>query len=238
MSSDVALVGLSVLFSLSPNHYLTILLSFQSGHIPDTSEHFSLQTGHKTTIDATSDNRIKDLLKPQKLMDTKQKALMMMAKGMGTSEVANRLGVSQRTVQRWIKSEGVGNPMTQVCQEVVKNVAVKVEAVIGDDLQAQAIKLLRLSGKSLDCLEQIIDNPDTRTADKLTACKIVGDWVGFQSRDTLLTHTLGKYGLEVAITPEGEKTLQQPAKKYPLERGYEFVCDSQGNTAGISKISD
>jgi transcriptional regulator with XRE-family HTH domain len=171
-------------------------------------------------------------------MDTKQKALNMLAKGMGTSEVAKRLGVSQRTIQRWLKAEGVSNPVMDVCDQVVKEIALKVEAAIGDELKSQALQLLKLSGKSLDCLEEILNNPDTRTADRLKACQIVGEWVGFQGRCDLLSHTLGKYGLEVAITPDGEKILQQPVKKYPLERGYEFVCDSQGNTAGISKISD
>jgi hypothetical protein len=87
-------------------------------------------------------------------------------------------------------------------------------------------------------LEEILNNPDTRTADRLKACQIVGEWVGFQSRGDLLSHTLGKYGLEVAITPDGEKTLQNPEKRYPLERDYEFVVDAHGQPAGIRKTLD
>jgi hypothetical protein len=122
-----------------------------------------------------------------------------------------------------------------VCDQVVKKVAFKVDAEIGEELKLQALQLLRLSGKSLDCLEEIIDNPESRTSDRLKAIQIVGDWVGFQAqnRGDLLSHTLHKYGLEVAITPDGDKTLQEKGKTYPLERGYEIVKDSLGNSVGI-----
>jgi transcriptional regulator with XRE-family HTH domain len=176
-------------------------------------------------------------------MDTKQKALNMLAKGRTTAEVAKRCGVSQPTVQRWIKSDGVSNPVHEVCEQVVHRVSLSVESIVGDELKVQALQLLRLSGKSLNCLEEIIDNPDTRTADRLKACQIVGDWVNFQGLHfqgggDLLTHTLNKYGLEIAITPDGEKTLQRPIKRYPLKRDYEFVFDSHGQTAGIRKTLD
>jgi transcriptional regulator with XRE-family HTH domain len=82
-------------------------------------------------------------------MENRQKALNMLAKGMGTSEVAKRCGISQRTVQRWLKSEGVSNPVMEVCDQVIKKVAVTVEAAIGDELKSQALQLLRLSGQDL-----------------------------------------------------------------------------------------
>ncbi|HEY9829499.1 MAG TPA: helix-turn-helix domain-containing protein [Stenomitos sp.] len=142
---------------------------------------------------------------------TKQKGLAMLAKGMATSEIAKILRVSQRTVQRWATSEGVGNPVIDVCEQVVTRVAIKVEAAVGDELKAQALKLLRLSGKALDCIEEILDSTDTRTADKLKACEIIGDWSGFEgiSRGDLLSNVLTKHGLEIAVTPQGEKTLQE-----------------------------
>ncbi len=171
-------------------------------------------------------------------MDTKQKALNMLAKGKTTSEVAKRLDVSQRTIQRWVKAEGVSNPVQEVCDEVVRRVAFRVDAEIGDELKAQALQLLRLSGKSLDCLEAIIDNPETRTSDRLKACQIVGDWIDFQGRGDLLTHAMHKYGLEVAITPNGEKTIQERGKTYPLEREYEYAMDAQGKCFGIRRSED
>jgi transcriptional regulator with XRE-family HTH domain len=171
-------------------------------------------------------------------MEIKQKALNMMAKGMGTSEVAKQLGVSQRTIQRWIKSEGVSNPVMDICDEVVRRVAVRVDATIGDELKLQALQLLRLSGKSLNCLEEIIDNPETRTADRLKACQIVGEWVGFDGRADLLSHTLGKFGLQVAITPTGDKTIQERERTYPLERDYIIAQDANGQVVDIRKTLD
>ena len=55
------------------------------------------------------------------------------------------------------------------------------------------------------------------------------------TRVDLVSHTLDKYGLEFAVTPDGEKTLQEAAKRYPLEREYVFVIDSHGNGAAILK---
>ncbi len=55
-----------------------------------------------------------------------------------------------------------GIPVKEVLDEVVRAVACSVEMELGDELKAQALQLLRLSGKSLDCLEQIIDDPLTR----------------------------------------------------------------------------
>jgi transcriptional regulator with XRE-family HTH domain len=164
--------------------------------------------------------------KTLKRMDAKDQALLMIAQGLSTSEIATRVGVSQRTIQRWSKGF---NPV----KETLNTIANSIDADLDEELKSQAFKLLRLTGKSLDCLTDIIENPDTRTADKLTACKIIGDWVGFGSRTDLLSHTLGKFDLEIAITPAGEKTLQNPQKIYPLERDYEFARDSQGSIAGI-----
>jgi transposase-like protein len=169
-------------------------------------------------------------------MDTKQQILALLAEGRSTAEIAKRLGVSQRTVQRWVKIDGT-NPVKEVLDEVVKSVACSVRADIGSELRSQALQLLRLSGKSLDCLEEILESTETKPADKLKACQIVGDWVGFQSRADLLSHTLEKYGLEVAITPEGDRTLQEqkPRKPYPLQRDFEFVVDANGTPVGIRK---
>lgn len=167
-------------------------------------------------------------------MNTKQQILALLAEGMSTAEIAKKLGVSQRTIQRWTKQKGV-NPVKEVLDEVIKTVACSVEAELGDELKTQALQLLRLSGKSLNCLEEIIDDPHTRKADRLKACQIVGEWVGMRARTDIATHTLNNFGLEIAITPYGEKTLQEHKKSYPLERDYEIVKDNNGSLVAIRK---
>ena len=100
-------------------------------------------------------------------------AVAGIAKGLATRQIAKVVGVSSRTVERWRKLPEFVAALAQIQGEVSRQV--KVELV--ENVTSINSRLENLASKSLDCLEQIIDNPETRNSDRIQASKIIlSEW--------------------------------------------------------------
>jgi hypothetical protein len=100
-------------------------------------------------------------------------AVAGIAKGLATRQIAKVVGVSSRTVERWRKLPEFVAALAQIQGEVSRQV--KVELV--ENVTSINSRLENLASKSLDCLEQIIDNPETRNSDRIQAAKLVlSEW--------------------------------------------------------------
>jgi transcriptional regulator with XRE-family HTH domain len=104
--------------------------------------------------------------------------------GMAPSRIAEKLGTSARTIQRWLKDESPVKVKVlamkadeSVPQSVAKTVATSEKFDIGLS-RRMAIRLLNLSDAALTAVEDCLSDPDARRADKLRAAALVADWLG------------------------------------------------------------
>jgi DNA-directed RNA polymerase specialized sigma24 family protein len=108
-------------------------------------------------------------------------AVAGIAKGLATRQIAKVVGVSSRTVERWRKLPEFVAAITRI----QGNASRQVEAELVSDITCVTSRLENLASKSLDCLEQIIDNPETRNSDRIQASKIIlSEWQRSQTPAT------------------------------------------------------
>jgi hypothetical protein len=96
-------------------------------------------------------------------------AVSGLAKGLSCIEIAKILNVSTRTVERWQKVPEFLVALAQIQTEVSR----KVRLDVVENISSVNSRLENLASKSLDCLEEIIDNHEARSNDRIQAAKIV-----------------------------------------------------------------
>jgi hypothetical protein len=99
------------------------------------------------------------------------KALAMFSEGLTSNEIATRLKVSIRTIQRWQKLPEFIKAVTDIHQKATQTTVETTASNISNRIQS-------LLPKALNCIESLLDDPDARAADKLRACNLVGSWAG------------------------------------------------------------
>lgn len=88
--------------------------------------------------------------------------------------IAKELGVSDRTIQRWLKLDEFKEGLEGISYRPVAVSAVEVV----NAHQSRRERLESLLDKAIDTLEATLENPDVRTCDRLKAAQMVGDWAG------------------------------------------------------------
>lgn len=107
-------------------------------------------------------------------------ALRLHRQGVPKPQIAAKLGISVRTIQRWLLEESP--------------VPIEGEGEVGHDLSTPssciserfdatttrqtALRLMKLSEAAIAVVEDTLSNPYVKQADKLKAAQIVGDWLG------------------------------------------------------------
>ena len=108
-------------------------------------------------------------------------AVSGIAKGLAPSQIAKVLGISDRTVQRWQKLPEFVATLSQIQGEASR----QVKAELVENVSSVNSRLENLASKSLDCLEQILDNPEARNSDRIQAAKLVlSEWQRTQTPAT------------------------------------------------------
>ena len=101
------------------------------------------------------------------------KAVAEVARGVSLPEIAKKLKISSRTLQRWAKLP----EFIAAHNDIQNKVSRQVKANVVDELASIRSRLENLASKSLDCLEQILDNPESRNADRVQAAKLLlNEW--------------------------------------------------------------
>jgi hypothetical protein len=117
-------------------------------------------------------------------------ALDLLSSGKSQSAVADDLGVSRRTVVRWMSRpefrqalDGLGSN-----QFVINPDAIEPEIIKPQSSRFSVRERLNgLIPVIVDECEAILKNPDTRTADKLKSAAMLAKWAGLEDRpDTAL----------------------------------------------------
>lgn len=105
------------------------------------------------------------------LSEKQQQIIALLAKGLTNSEACRQSGVGERTLYRWLKEETFAKALTEAKGDAIE----KVVDEASDDIQARIKNLLPLA---IATLEEVMQNPDRRVADKLRAADIIGKWSG------------------------------------------------------------
>lgn len=110
--------------------------------------------------------------------DLCRKALDLLRSGHDAGDVSKLLKISLRTIQRWrAKAEQVGNascltlpPQTSVLNDLETASQIPGEPPTEVDIRG---KIESLTDVALATLQNILRNPDARTADQLKACQLI-----------------------------------------------------------------
>jgi maltodextrin utilization protein YvdJ len=104
-------------------------------------------------------------------------AVSGISKGLTPSQIATVIGVSARTVERWQKLPEFIATLAQIQSEVSHRVRVEVV----EDVASISSRLENLASKSFNYLEEIVDDEEARTSDRLQAAKVlIANWQQMQ----------------------------------------------------------
>lgn len=150
-------------------------------------------------------------------------AISGVVQGLPSSQIAKTIGVSTRTLERWRKIPEFAAAITRIQGSASR----QVEAELVSNVTSVTSRLENLASKSLDTLEQILDNPEARSSDRIQAAKLLlGEWQRTQTPvmhelaavETLVKSGFLSYGhlqrLKEAVetlTQESRTIFQQPS---------------------------
>jgi transposase len=141
-------------------------------------------------------------------------AIALLGRGTKTSEVSSQLGITQRTVQRWLKDDEFAKAVAEISRQATQLV---VEATSFDLFK----EIERATEASVKLLTEMIENPDIRPSDRLKAVDIVRRWGDKhrfeQAVDRDFEQTIRK--LEKLMKPDTyNEMLYAMSLLYPTER--------------------
>jgi predicted transcriptional regulator len=127
-----------------------------------------------------SRDRGETVLSPEQLQ-----ALELLSSGHSQVSVANLLGVSRRTVVRWMSKPEFKQALTGLGsnQFVINQDAIEPEIIQPQESQLSIRERLNsLIPSIIDECEAILLNPDTRDSDKLKSAALLAKWAGLEDR--------------------------------------------------------
>lgn len=140
------------------------------------------------------------------LSSQQKQAAISLARGMPAKEVAEALGLSLRTLQRWKVQPEFKAEMQRIESESGGAIATRiVEKVEIDQLAIAASRAICLMNRAVDFMELTLSSPDSRTADRLKVVQILGKWNGFEVDFDRALAGLRRYGLIVYQDPDSGK---------------------------------
>lgn len=96
------------------------------------------------------------------LSGKKAKAVELLAQGLSPSEVADKVGVSDRTVRRWVKRPEVAAALRELQQEALHGIARRLRA---------------LAQHATDALGHVLKSEDTPPAVRVSSARAVLEFV-------------------------------------------------------------
>lgn len=159
------------------------------------------------------------------LSSQQKQAVISLGRGMPLKEVAEALGLSIRTLQRWKVQPEFKAQMQRIESESGGVIAAQVvENVKLDQLTDVATRAMALMSHALNFMEATLTNPDAKPSDRLKIAQILGKWNGFEIDFHCALAGLRRYGLIVYQEQDGGKwaILDQREEPQPLPHSYEI----------------
>ncbi len=129
---------------------------------------------------------------------------------------------------RFEKQESVRDEKQNVSENIKQEIIPVLETIVSHkrketlDLKITsklAIKLLSLTELAMESVENCLADPDTKTADKLKAAQLVGNWVGLDSQESILKKLIRNFEVEVSIVDsDTADTALTPSRLAETER--------------------
>jgi len=96
------------------------------------------------------------------LTGKKAKAVELLAQGLSPVEVADKVGVSDRTVRRWVKRPEVANALRELQREALHGIARRLRA---------------LAQHATDALGHVLKSEDTPPAVRVSSARVILEFV-------------------------------------------------------------
>jgi len=138
------------------------------------------------------------------------RAAQLLARGLSQEETGKQVGVSRRTISRWLCKEEFKNlsfGLVNSSSSSTKNEAeIQSTSQTNDESSCELSHLVPLAFRTL---ENILTDPDARKADKLKAATLIGQWGGLTTDFNVALTSLRRYGLVLCHSDDGGWTLKQ-----------------------------
>ncbi len=108
-----------------------------------------------------------------KLSPAQIQALDLIVAGASSEEVARQVGKSSRTVERWKKLEPFARVMSEVRQKVQDNL-----------IDEYAERMTRLGIKAMSVVEEVLDDGEESTRNRLQAATLAGKWADLDTTES------------------------------------------------------
>lgn len=110
------------------------------------------------------------------------RAAELLAKGHSQQAVGEQVGVSRRTILRWLKEEDFKNLSYGLAGRAPEPPKKSIPERSPQQRHRNSLKVEDLVPDALQTIQVILQDPDARIADKLKAAALVGQWSGLERR--------------------------------------------------------
>ena len=135
------------------------------------------------------------------------RAAQLLASGLTQEEVGKRVGVSRRTIVRWLGIQEFKN-LSFGLVSLNPPEKGKVEIPLEKTETQTNYALSDLVPMAIKTLVDILVDPEARRVDKLKAVSLVGEWAGLTSDFNVALACLRRYGLLICESENGSWILQ------------------------------
>jgi transcriptional regulator with XRE-family HTH domain len=110
------------------------------------------------------------------------KAAKLLGQGYSQQDAAVAIGVTRRTIGRWQKQED----FRHLCFGLIHRAPQSTPQRASErSSQPETLKVEDLIPDALKAVQEILQDPDSRNADRLKAAALVGEWVGLGDRQKM-----------------------------------------------------
>jgi len=106
----------------------------------------------------------------------------LLAKGHSQEAVGNTVGVSRRTIARWLRREDFRNLSFGLLGRASQSPQQAPQRSPESHKQSNELTPQDLVGDALEAVRSILQDPDCRNCDRLKAASLVGEWSGLGVR--------------------------------------------------------
>lgn len=110
------------------------------------------------------------------------RAAELLAQGHSQGEVGNAVGVSRRTVSRWLQEQDFRNLSFGLLSRASQSPQESPQRSQEPRKQSHDLTPQDLVSDALEAVQGILQNPDSRNCDRLKAASLVGEWSGLGVR--------------------------------------------------------
>jgi len=117
------------------------------------------------------------------------RAAELLAKNHSQQEVADAVGVSRRTILRWLKQPDFKNLSFGLVSRVAQSPQQLPQPVYSSEKHRQSNSLTPqdLVEDALSAIRDILQDPDSRNCDRIKVAALVGEWAGLSQKKSQMT---------------------------------------------------